>query len=79
MEGYPANTTVITNSFGIRVPTQFKKKINHYWMETIAVIQNIEEEEYACIVETNYKGYSVAEEKQSLKINLYSKFKHSLV
>lgn len=75
MEGYPANTTIITNSFGIGVSTQFKKKINHYWMETTAMVQDIEEQEYVCLVETNYKGYSVAEKKQSLKINLYSKFK----
>lgn len=73
VEGYPANTSTMTNSFGIRVQTQYKKKINHYRVETIAVIKKIEEEEYICLVETHYKGHSIAEEKKSLKINLYSK------
>ena len=36
------------------------------------MVQDIEEEDYVCLVETHYKGYSIAGVKKSLKINLYS-------
>lgn len=72
MDGYPANSSTMTNGHGIRVRSQFKKKINHFRMETVAVVQDIEEENYDCLIETYYKGYPVAEEKRSLKINIYS-------
>ena len=64
----------MTNAYGIPVQSYFKKKISNSRIETFAVIQDIEEEDYVCLVETHYKGYPIAEEKQTLKINLYSKF-----
>lgn len=71
-EGFPSNSTVVTNSFGISPQRKLVKRTDLFRMETLVVVQDIEEEDYVCLVETHYKGYSVANEKQSLKINLYS-------
>lgn len=70
-DGYPANSSIITNAYGIALQRQIKKKINQFRIETIAIVKDIEEEDYVCRVETHYKGYPVAEQKQNLKINVY--------
>ena len=73
MEGNPANFTTITNSYGILLQSQVKRKINSFRLETTAVVRDIEEEDYECQVELHYKGHPVAQKKQSLKIKLYGK------
>ena len=72
VEGFPTNSSVMTNSHAVRLQNQFKKKISLFRMEAVAVVQDVEEEDYICSVEIHYKGYLVAEEKHSLKLKLYS-------
>ena len=70
-DGYPANSSTITNAYGIALQSQIKKKINQFRIETIALVSDIEEEDYVCRVETHYRGYPAVERKQNLKINVY--------
>ena len=79
VEGYPANSSTMTNAYGIEIHSYFKKKIGNFRIETTAVIEDIEEEDYVCLVETHYNGYSIAEEKHTLKINVYSEFQLCLL
>ena len=73
VEGNPANYTSITNAYGVPLQTQ-SKKISTFRMETTAVLRDIDEEDYVCEVETHHRGNHIAQRKQSLKINLYSKY-----
>jgi hypothetical protein len=77
VEGYPANYSIMTNAYGIAVQSYFKKKISNSRIETLAVVRDIEEEDYVCLVQTHYKGYPIAEEKHTLKIHLYSQFQYN--
>ncbi|CAI8037797.1 hypothetical protein GBAR_LOCUS21129 [Geodia barretti] len=56
VEGNPANFTTITNSYGILLQSQVKRKINSFRLETTAVVHDIEEEDYECQIELHYKG-----------------------
>lgn len=75
IEGHPTNFTTITNSYGIVLPSQRKRTINSFRLETVAVVRDIEEEDYLCEVEVYYRGQPRAQKKESLKIKLYGKQK----
>ena len=71
-DSYPSNGSTITNAFGIVVGNQAKKRVSPSRIETLAIVEDLEEEDYVCLFETHYKGHPVAHQKQHLKINLYS-------
>ena len=74
MEGFPAETPVIKNGYGVKLPIQIKKKLDDYKIKAFAVIDDAEEEDFVCSVETYYEGNLVGQVEKTVSVKLYGEY-----
>lgn len=70
--GRPVNFSAIHNIYGIKLSGQVKNTVNEYTTETHLSMQDVEEGDYVCSVETHYRGTLVDSVKKTLSVQLYS-------
>ena len=72
MEGSPVNFSAIHNIYGIKISGQTQKRVDEYTTETYLSMQDVEEGDFVCSVETHYKGTLVDSVKKTVSVQLYS-------
>lgn len=72
VEGAPVNFSAIHNIYGIKLSGQVKNTVNEYTTETHLSMQDVEEGDYVCSVETHYRGTLVDSVKKTLSVQLYN-------